>query len=131
MGILSMKAFGFLGLVVVGLISMASAEPGTATFYTEYVPSACYGYEDQGVMIAAASPEIFNNRAACGRMYNVRCTGPTNQGIPQPCKGKTVNVKIVDLCPGCKGRSLDLSKQAFSWIANPDAGRIRIEFNQV
>ncbi|XP_038696773.1 EG45-like domain containing protein [Tripterygium wilfordii] len=128
---MSMKASVLLGLVVVGLISVASAETGTATFYTVYVPSACYGYEDQGVMIAAASPSIYNNGAACGRMYNVRCTGPTNQGVPQPCRGNGVTVKVVDLCPGCQGLSLDLSQEAFSQIADPDAGRIQIEFNQV
>ncbi|XP_038696883.1 EG45-like domain containing protein [Tripterygium wilfordii] len=127
---MSTKASVLLGLVVVGLISVASAETGTATFYTVYVPSSCYGYEDQGVMIAAASPSIFNNRAACGRMYNFRCTGPTNQGVPQPCRGNGVTVKIVDLCPGCQGNSLDLSQEAFSQIADPNAGRIQIEFNK-
>ncbi|XP_038712228.1 EG45-like domain containing protein [Tripterygium wilfordii] len=126
---ISMKALVVVGLVVVGLISMASAGPGIATFYTEYVPSACYGFEDQGVMIAAASPKIYNDGAACGRMYNVRCTGPTNQGIPQPCRGNGFTVKVVDLCPGCQGSALDLSQEAFSQIADPDAGRIHIEFN--
>ncbi|KAK8486193.1 hypothetical protein V6N13_026117 [Hibiscus sabdariffa] len=37
------------------------AHSGTATFYTApYVPSACYGYEDDGVMIAAASDAIWD-----------------------------------------------------------------------
>jgi len=30
--------------------------------------SACYGFEDQGVMIAAASEGIYNNGAACGQI---------------------------------------------------------------
>ncbi|XP_059636402.1 EG45-like domain containing protein [Cornus florida] len=114
------------------LISMASAIAGTATYYTVYVPSACYGYQDQGVMIAAASDAIWNNGAACGKMYRVTCTGPTNQGVPQPCRGNGVTVKIVDRCPspGCQS-TIDLSQEAFSMIADPAAGKINIEYNQV
>ncbi|PON83071.1 RlpA-like double-psi beta-barrel domain containing protein [Trema orientale] len=45
-------------------------ETGIATFYTPpYQPSSCYGFKDQGVMIAAASDAIYNNGAACGKMY--------------------------------------------------------------
>ncbi|KAI4344361.1 hypothetical protein L6164_011595 [Bauhinia variegata] len=121
-----------LGLVFVGLFSATSAISGTATYYNVYVPSACYGYQDQGTMIAAASDALWDNGAACGRMYSVRCTGPTNQGVPQPCTGNTVTVKIVDRCPspGCQA-TIDLSQQAFSAIADVNAGKINIEYNQV
>ncbi|XP_055824608.1 EG45-like domain containing protein [Solanum dulcamara] len=82
-------------------------------------------------MIAAASDTIWGNRAACGRMYRVTCTGPTNQGVPQPCTGTSVVVKVVDYCPpGCRG-TIDLSQEAFSQIANIDAGKIKINFNQI
>lgn len=81
-------------------------------------------------MIAAASDVIWNNRAACGRRYRVRCLGPTNQGVPQPCRGNGVEVQIVDYCPaGCRG-TIDLSQEAFSQIADPNAGKIRIEYTQ-
>ena len=51
--------------------------------------------------------------------------------VPQPCKGTSVVVKIVDYCPaGCQG-TIDLSQEAFAAIANPDAGKIQIEYNQV
>ncbi|PIA46115.1 hypothetical protein AQUCO_01600409v1 [Aquilegia coerulea] len=118
--------------LVVGLVSVVSAATGTATYYTPpYVPSSCNGYQNDGVMIAAASDVIWNNRAACGRMYRVRCIGATNQGVPQPCRGNGVTVKIVDYCPpGCAG-TIDLSQEAFAIIANPDAGKIMIEYNQV
>ncbi|KAL0453800.1 UNVERIFIED_CONTAM: EG45-like domain containing protein [Sesamum latifolium] len=116
-------------LVASSLISMAYAIAGTATYYTVYVPSACYGFQDQGTMIAAANSALYNNGAACGRRYRVRCTGPTNQGIPQPCRNGEITVKIVDRCPGCGANQLDLSQQAFSSIADPNAGRIRIEYN--
>ncbi|XP_059435369.1 EG45-like domain containing protein [Corylus avellana] len=97
-----------LGLVL-RLMSVASAISGTATYNTIYYPSACYGNEDEGVMIAAASDDLWDDGAACGRMYTVTCTGPTNQGVPQACRDQ-VTVKIVDRCqsPQCQA-TLDLS----------------------
>ncbi|XP_047333374.1 EG45-like domain containing protein [Impatiens glandulifera] len=112
------------------LIPTASAIAGRASFYTVYTPSSCYGFEDQGTLIAAANPSLFNNKAACGRMYRITCTGPTNQGVPQPCRG-SVTVKIVDLCPGCAADQFDLSQEAFSAIADPNAGVVTIDYVQV
>ncbi|KAI4295350.1 hypothetical protein L6164_035404 [Bauhinia variegata] len=127
---MKMNVVLLLGLVITSLASTASAIAGTATYYTVYVPSACYGYEDQGTLIAAANPSLYNNGAACGRMYRVTCTGGTNN-VPNPCRSGSVTVKIVDLCPGCGENQLDLSQEAFSQIANPDAGRITIDYTQV
>ncbi|KAM7511700.1 hypothetical protein LguiB_010575 [Lonicera macranthoides] len=118
------------GLVTFGvfsiLISMAYSIPGTATFYTQYVPSACYGNQWKGVLIAAASDPLWNKGAICGKNFTVKCTGPTNP-VPHPCTGKSVTVTIVDHCPGCGG-TLDLSKEAFATIANPVAGVIKIDY---
>ncbi|XP_011025167.1 PREDICTED: EG45-like domain containing protein [Populus euphratica] len=109
-------------------------DSGTATFYTPpYVPSKCYGYEDQGVMIAAASEGIFNNGEACGRYYQVTCVSGTNEGIPFPCLDNgSVVVMITDLCPpdSCRG-TIDLSKEAFASIADPNSGVINISYQQI
>uniref|UniRef100_A0A2P2IZQ7 EG45-like domain containing protein n=2 Tax=Rhizophora mucronata TaxID=61149 RepID=A0A2P2IZQ7_RHIMU len=114
--------------------SPALGEQGIASYYTPpYVPSSCYGYQEQGTMIAAARQEIFAGRAACGKFYTVTCTGGTNQGTPQPCyNGTSVTVKVVDLCPSCsgRGRDFDLSQEAFAAIANTDSGLIRINYQQ-
>lgn len=92
--------------------------------------SACFGMKKEGVMIAAASSKVWRGGAACGTKLRVKCRGGTNEG-PHPCRGRrSVSVRIVDFCPDCHGISLDLSKQAFSKIANPDAGEIKIEFHQ-
>uniref|UniRef100_A0A7C8ZJ82 Expansin-like EG45 domain-containing protein n=1 Tax=Opuntia streptacantha TaxID=393608 RepID=A0A7C8ZJ82_OPUST len=106
------------------LASVAFCILGTATYYDIYFPSACYGYEDHGRMIAAASPDIFQNRAACGRMYIVRCVNSP------ACRAGSVTVQVVDLCPGCPRNAFDLSLEAFSIIADPAAGRIPIDYNQ-
>ncbi|KAJ4709417.1 EG45-like domain containing protein [Melia azedarach] len=120
--------FVVIAVVAVCLSSVANAIPGIATFYTNYVPSACYGNKQQGVMIAAANDSLWNNGAVCGKSFSVKCTGPRNP-VPHPCTGKTVTVKVVDHCPGCPS-TLDLSKEAFTQIANPVAGIINIDYRQ-
>ncbi|GMI99770.1 hypothetical protein like AT4G30380 [Hibiscus trionum] len=114
--------------IVACLVSIASATPGIATFYTKYVPSACFGNTPEGTMIAAAGDALWNNGAVCGKMFTVTCTGPRNP-VPHPCTGKSVTVKIVDHCPGCPS-TIDLSKEAFATIANPVAGIINIDYKQ-
>lgn len=81
-------------------------------------------------MVAAANAALYNNGAACGTRYTVQCTGPTNAGVPAPCRNGPITVTIVDLCPGCGADQIDLSEQAFTTIADPNAGRIRIEYNR-
>jgi hypothetical protein len=89
--------------------------------------SACKGYKDDGNSTAATSDEILENRGACGKCYLVRCIGATNLR-PHPCKDAAIVVKIVDYCPpGCR-RTINLSEDAFSFIADPNAGRIKIEY---
>ncbi|KAI8562769.1 hypothetical protein RHMOL_Rhmol03G0061000 [Rhododendron molle] len=121
-----MRVLTIVGIAIFCLTHVACGATGTATYYTPpYVPSSCYVNQNNGVMIAAASDAIWNNRAACGRMYRVHCTGS------QHCKDQSVVVKIVDYCPppGCAG-TFDLSKEAFSVIADPDAEKINIEYTQ-
>ncbi|KAK6237117.1 hypothetical protein QUC31_020905 [Theobroma cacao] len=120
-------------LIALLLFSLTSAQnSGIATYYTpSCMPSACYGFEDQGVMIAAASEAIWNNGAACGQLYQVNCLSGTNAGTPMPCQGRgVVVVKIVDRCPaGCRG-TIDLSQEAFALIADPNSGVINISYQQ-
>ncbi|KAL2481019.1 putative EG45-like domain containing protein 1 [Abeliophyllum distichum] len=130
-----MRREGMCQLVAIGEFLLSIVEsPSLHTICTKVsstLASACYGFQDQGTLIAAANPSLFNNRAACGSRCRVRCTAATNAGIPQPCTGNEVTVTIVDLCPGCGPNQLDLSRRAFSRIAYPDAGRIRIDYTRV
>ncbi|CAM8933595.1 unnamed protein product [Rhodiola kirilowii] len=120
-------------LLACSLVSLAAASEGTATFYTRpYVPSACYGFEDHGIMIAAASETFWDDGGACGDLYDVKCLGGTNEGVPDPCIGNdAIRVMIVDLCPpgSCHG-TIDLSSQVFAAIADPDAGVIRVSYQR-
>ncbi|PWA72894.1 Barwin-like endoglucanase [Artemisia annua] len=118
--------------MVACLTSVAHAIAGQATFYTPpYIPSSCFGNENRGNMILAANSGLFANRAACGTRYRVTCTGRTNLGVLEPCTGRSVDVTVVDLCPGCNSDQVDLSQEAFAVIANTDAGRINIEYNRI
>ncbi|KAL3747929.1 hypothetical protein ACJRO7_016707 [Eucalyptus globulus] len=114
------------------LLFRASAQRyGIATFYTSpYKPSACYGFEDQGVMIAAASEAIWNGSTTCGQHYQVTCLSRMNLGVPKPCRGSALVVmQIVDRCPAnaCRG-TIHLSQEASASIAVPNAGAININY---
>ncbi|KAK8575214.1 hypothetical protein V6N13_033542 [Hibiscus sabdariffa] len=110
------------------LVSIASAKAGIATFYTKYVPSACFGNKPKGNMVAAASDALWKNGKVCGKKFTVKCTGARN-AVPHPCTGKSVTVRMVDRCPGCPS-TIDLSKEAFAHIANPVAGIINIDYKE-
>ncbi|KAB1204796.1 EG45-like domain containing protein [Morella rubra] len=93
-----------------------------------FVTSACNGYKDDGVFIAAASDVVFAKRRACGREYFVVCLGGVNKGS-NPCKHHSaVVVKIVDHCPPSCRSTISLSQEAFSVLADPSVGRVRIAY---
>ncbi|KAG0569409.1 hypothetical protein M758_6G083700 [Ceratodon purpureus] len=126
-------------ILLLGLLSAPAsvfALTGQATYYgPPFTPSSCYGFDTgpfgpEPYMIAAASPGLFNNRAACGVSYRVTCLGATS-GAANGCSATpTVTVKVVDLCPGCTEPGIDLSPAAFSTISRLDVGRINIEFTR-
>jgi ribosomal protein S27AE len=78
------------------------------------------------VYVAAASNALWNNRTACGKTLLVNCIGGTNLA-PQPCSSLRVFMKIVDYCPRC-GATINLSRDAFAMIANPDSGKIKMDY---
>uniref|UniRef100_I1Q4Q2 Expansin-like EG45 domain-containing protein n=1 Tax=Oryza glaberrima TaxID=4538 RepID=I1Q4Q2_ORYGL len=64
-------AFLLAAALLLGLVSVSQAIQGTATFYTTYNPSACYGNQDNGRMIAAASDGLWAGGKICGTMFTV------------------------------------------------------------
>ncbi|XP_052199861.1 EG45-like domain containing protein [Diospyros lotus] len=103
------------------LASVTLAATGTATFYYAVGIGAC-GTNLNGGNVAAACGGLWENGAACNKKYSVTCTGG-------PCKSGSVTVTILDRCSSSD--TLDLSSDAFAVIADPAAGRINIEYNQV
>nr|BAD45611.1 hypothetical protein [Oryza sativa Japonica Group]BAD46067.1 hypothetical protein [Oryza sativa Japonica Group] len=94
-------AFLLAAALLLGLVSVSQAIQGTATFYTTYNPSACYGNQDNGRMIAAASDGLWAGGKICGTMFTVRTA------------------------------TIDLSREAFAAIANPVAGKVLIDYQQL
>ncbi|XP_002524475.2 EG45-like domain containing protein [Ricinus communis] len=110
----------------------ATGDIGSATSYDPpYLPTRCKGYSEdqfpQGGYFVAASEGIWDNGAACGRKYRMRCIS----GPRRPCKDESIVVQVVDLCRGnpCPS-TLVLSNKAFSAISKVPAIKINVEFAQ-
>ncbi|KAJ6742962.1 EG45-LIKE DOMAIN CONTAINING PROTEIN 1-RELATED [Salix viminalis] len=122
----------FLMVAIVScLISVAHAAQGNAVYYDPpYTPSKCFGNRNKGALVAGVSDALWNGGAACGRRYRVSCVRGANKA-PKPCRQGSVVVTVVDYCSrGCNG-IINLSKDAFSRIADPNAGNVVIQYNQV
>ncbi|KAJ6746244.1 EG45-LIKE DOMAIN CONTAINING PROTEIN 2 [Salix koriyanagi] len=86
-------------------------------------------YSNKGALVAGVSDALWNGGAACGRRYRVSCVRGANKA-PKPCRQGSVVVTVVDYCSrGCNG-IINLSKDAFSRIADPNAGNVVIQYNQ-
>ncbi|MED6107792.1 hypothetical protein PIB30_017495 [Stylosanthes scabra] len=101
--------------------------------------TACYGEDasefPSSNMFGSAGEGIWDNGAACGRQYQVRCISAPS---PRTCiPGQLIQIKIVDRAqssisrPSIRGTSMVLSTIAFQAIANASASFINIEFQQV
>nr|GFB61894.1 hypothetical protein [Tanacetum cinerariifolium] len=81
------------------LFDAVCCEVGTASMYNPpYTPTACYGNDasqfPSSNLFAAAGEGIWDNGAACGRQYLVKCISAV---IPRTCiLGQTIQVRIVD-----------------------------------
>ena len=94
---------------------------GDGTFYNTGL-GACGIESNDSQFVVAVGYELYdsvntanpNNNPLCGRKITVF------RGL------KSVQVTVVDKCPGCSYYSLDLSPAAFDVLGNPDEGRIPI-----
>ncbi|PWA60388.1 Barwin-like endoglucanase [Artemisia annua] len=126
-------------ILITILFDAVCCEVGTASMYNPpYTPTACYGNDasqfPSSNLFAAAGEGIWDNGAACGRQYLVKCISAV---IPRTCiLGQTIQVRIVDRAQTSVSRStragttMVLSDTAFASIASEIAS-INIEFQQV
>ncbi|XP_010039890.3 putative EG45-like domain containing protein 1 [Eucalyptus grandis] len=127
--------------------SGAVADVGTAAYYSSpYTPTECYGDDPSqlppGNLFAAAGGDLWDNGAACGRVYAVRCVGGS-PSVPSNCASDLpIQVKIMDNAlsadssaaaykQSVTGATLVLSGDAFNAIAKPFADSVDIEFQEV
>ncbi len=93
---------------------------GSATYYNATGDGSCmFGSSPNDLMVSAMNEVEYNHSWYCGATLHV--TGP---------KG-SVDVRIVDLCPGCVAGQLDLSQQAFAKIADLPQGRVNISWQVI
>ncbi|KAM3743793.1 hypothetical protein ACB098_06G002000 [Castanea mollissima] len=135
----------FLKLFLVSLFlhcHTSYGDVGTAAQYSSpYLPTACYGSDashfPSGNFFAAAGDGIWDNGAACGRQYFVRCI--TSDSTPDACnQNQTILITIVDymgqppFAHSAYNTTMVLSNTAFGTIANSSTASsyINIEFER-
>ncbi len=92
--------------------------PAVAVFYDpgDALGSCSLGPFPPGGRYVSLPPERFGRSAACGSYLTVQ--GPRGQ----------VRAEVVDLCPGCATNMINLSRAAFTRIADPGPGSARVRF---
>jgi rare lipoprotein A len=106
-------------------------------------PTATSG-KDQSVYIETGKASFYANvhqlkKTASGEIYDHKLNTAAHKKLPFGTKirvtnlenGKTVVVKINDRGPFVKGRILDLSRSAFSSIANVSSGIIKVKIEVI
>ncbi|CAJ1973730.1 unnamed protein product [Sphenostylis stenocarpa] len=114
-------------------VSLVLADVGTAASYgPPYIPAtACDGNRPgqfpSGNLFVAVNEGLWDNGAACGRRYRIRCLSGNNR----PCKGGSIDVKVVDSCSSSPcPNTLLLSNDAFAAISRFPHAKINIEYTQ-
>ncbi|TXG62143.1 hypothetical protein EZV62_013506 [Acer yangbiense] len=118
--------------LLINQVGFVFGDIGTASSYhPPYLPTKCSGNrQDQfppGNLFVAVGEGLWDNGAACGRRYRLRCLS----GSKKPCKDGTIDVKVVDFCPKspCPSTIL-LSSDAFAAISRPTY-KVNIEYVQI
>ena len=80
-----------------------------------------------GNLFVSVSEGLWDNGAACGRRYRLRCLS----GARKPCKDGTIDVKVIDFCSArpCPSTIL-LSNDAFAAISHSPTMKINVEYIQ-
>jgi expansin len=92
--------------------------PAVAVFYDpgNAVGSCSLGPFPPGGRYVSLPPQRFGRSAACGSYLTVQ--GPRGQ----------VRAEVVDLCPGCAAGMINLSRAAFTRVADAGPGSARVRF---
>jgi|SRR5271155_4441824 len=100
---------------------------GDLTYYATGL-GACGITSADGDPIVAVSHIIFdavqtgtdpNLNPLCGKMLRVQ----------REVGGRSLDLKVVDRCTGCKARDLDVTEDTFAELANVDLGRVQVHWS--
>ncbi|KAJ8464712.1 hypothetical protein OPV22_027264 [Ensete ventricosum] len=128
----SVTLFLLLSMLVLGELTPVRGDVGTAASYgPPYLPTKCNGYDQDQFppsnMFAAVSDGLWDNGAACGRSYMLRCLSGPNR----PCKDSIIRVAVVDQCTDPCPASFLLSTAAFTAVSRFNDAKINVEFAQI
>ncbi|KAK0185018.1 riboflavine-aldehyde-forming enzyme [Armillaria mellea] len=99
-------------------ICMVNALTGDATYYTPNGGDGACGTPLQNTdYIVALSSDQYAGGVHCGKVITVSY------------QGKSVDVTVRDLCPGCGSNGIDLSPTAFQQLAGLDVGRMQVTWD--
>lgn len=103
------------------LLSLFDTQDGLITFYAADGTGNCgFAPSPENLDVAAMNIGQYMDSAVCGACVEI--AGP---------KGN-LRVRIVDSCPDCPDKGhLDLSREAFAKLANPDEGRVKVSWHMV
>ncbi|KAI5403701.1 hypothetical protein KIW84_051025 [Lathyrus oleraceus] len=113
-----------------------SLHDNNVTYYlVDFSATSCDGSRREqfppGNMFVAVNEGLWDNGAACGRRYRVRCVS----GMNKPCKGGSIDVKVVDSITSCTKSScphtFHMSTEAFAAISRFLNANINIEYIQI
>jgi len=109
----------FAGTACAAVPPAGETTSGQATFYDGGTGNCSYPTLPADDLYVALGPDEYSEAGACGGYLDV--TGPSG----------SVRVKIVDQCPECEAGHIDLSREAFTRIADPEDGLVPVTYGAV
>ncbi|KAJ7616568.1 RlpA-like double-psi beta-barrel-protein domain-containing protein-containing protein [Roridomyces roridus] len=109
--------FSTLSAFLALAVASVSAISGPATFY-----------DPEGGLGACGSPIQENDFSVALTAPNFASGAHCGQPITVTFGGKSITVIVQDLCPGCGTNGIDLTRGAFSALANTDLGVIQVDW---
>ncbi|KAI9155434.1 Papain inhibitor [Paramyrothecium foliicola] len=100
-------------LALAAAVTQPASNTGDLTYYNTGL-GACGETNKDTDFVAAVSPTIFDSKNACNKMIRVSYNG------------RSADVRIVDLCPGCDTYDVDLTPAAFQQAVG-DLGLGRVQ----
>nr|QDH43458.1 plant natriuretic peptide-like 3 [Venturia pyrina] len=123
--LITISSFAHLGLCD-GPTAVAAVYP------PPYLPNKCYGSRQVDIpgtqMFAAVGLALWDNGAACGRWYELRCLSA--QGAGSKCIGPHIKVKIIEGKVGSRSPTFSLSQTAGRAFYT-GTGLVNIEYMEV
>ncbi|KAL3622119.1 hypothetical protein CASFOL_033530 [Castilleja foliolosa] len=117
------------------VITVSEGDVGTGKAYDPpYTPTKCYGNDPNqfpsGNLFVAVSEGLWDNGAACGRRYRIKCTSSKTK--KKKCKDGTIDVTVVDYCKTkpCPA-TIMFSNHAFYSISKVQSIKINVEYVQI